>query len=153
MGSAPLRTLLVHKPESHARQRSKNFSTRFSRNRCMLSLLTERQLEVTMRARTLPFVLLFLTVPALAQQPTVAGQAANKMWANREIRPEPPRQSDLQAARVNSIQHDAQELSVLQSALQAQLQLLQKGLLHRDLAENLKKAEKLAKKLRQEVAP
>jgi hypothetical protein len=75
------------------------------------------------------------------------------MWANREIRPEPPRQSDLQAARVNSIQHDAQELSVLQSALQAQLQLLQKGLLHRDLAENLKKAEKLAKKLRQEVAP
>jgi hypothetical protein len=45
------------------------------------------------------------------------------------------------------------KLSPLQSALEDQLQLLQKGMLHKDLAENLKKTEKLAKKLRQEVTP
>ena len=47
----------------------------------------------------------------------------------------------------------ARTLSQLQSALQEQLQLLQKGMLHKDLAETLKKTEKLAKKLRQEVTP
>jgi chemotaxis protein histidine kinase CheA len=73
-----------------------------------------------------------------------------RMRSDREVRPEPPH-SDVQAASLQAIHHDAQELSEVQSALQEQLQLLQKGMLHKDLAENLKKTEKLAKKLRQEV--
>ena len=105
-----------------------------------------------MPARTLAFVLLVLCVPVLAQQPGMGGRLNGKMWSDREIRPEPP-PANRQAARVQAIHRDAQELSELESALQQQLQLLQKGMLHKDLAENLKKTEKLAKKLRQEVTP
>ena len=105
-----------------------------------------------MPARRLAFVLLVLCVSVLAQQPGMGGRLNGKMWSDREIRPEAPH-SDLQAARVQAIHRDAQELSELESALQQQLQLLQKGMLHKDLAENLKKTEKLAKKLRQEVTP
>jgi hypothetical protein len=105
-----------------------------------------------MPARRLAFVLLVLCISALAQQPGMSARLNGRMWSDREIRPEPS-QSDLRAARLQAIHHDAQELSQLQSALQEQLQLLQKGMLHKDLAENLKKTEKLAKKLRQEVTP
>jgi hypothetical protein len=101
--------------------------------------------------RMLAFVLLLVPL-SVAQQP-MPGHAGGSMWADREIRPEPLRDGDLRAARVHAIQHDAQQLSDLNAALQAQLQQLQKGMLAKDLAENLKKAEKLAKKLRQEVAP
>jgi len=107
--------------------------------------------EVNVPVRMLAFVLLLVPL-APAQQP-MAGHASGGMWADREIRPEPLRDADLRAARVQAIQHDAQQLSELNSALQSQLQQLQKGMLARDLAENLRKAEKLAKKLRQEVAP
>jgi hypothetical protein len=95
--------------------------------------------------------LFLLGVPVLAQQPGMGTRVNGRMWSDREIRPEPPH-SDIQTARLQAIHHDAQEPSQLQSALQEQLQLLQKGMLHRDLAENLK-TEKLAKKLRQEVTP
>jgi hypothetical protein len=105
-----------------------------------------------MPARTLAFVLLLLCVPVLAQQPGMGARVNGRMWSDREIRPEPPH-SDHQAARLQAIHRDAQELSELQSALQEQLQLLQKGMLHKNLAENLKKTEKLARKLRQEVTP
>ena len=73
-----------------------------------------------------------------------------RMWSDREVRPEPLHTNP--QLRIQAIHRDAQELSELQSSLQQQLQLLQKGMLHRDLAENLK-TEKLAKKLRQEVTP
>lgn len=107
-----------------------------------------------MLTRTLSFVLLLLAVPSMAQQPTMAGGRLNAgMWSDREIRPEPPRQSELDAARIRAIHRDAEELSALQATLQTQLQLLERGMLHKDLAENLKKTEKLAKKLRQEVIP
>lgn len=107
-----------------------------------------------MPARTLLFVLLLLAVPAIAQQPTMAaGRLNGGMWSDREIQPEPPRQSDLDAARIRAIHHDAEELATLQATLHTELQMLEKGMLHKDLAENLKKTEKLAKRLRQEVVP
>ena len=105
-----------------------------------------------MPARTLAFVLLLFCVSVLAQQPGMSARLNGRMWSDREIRPESPA-SNPQALRLQAIHRDAQELSQLQSALQEQLQLLQKGMLHKDLAENLKKTEKLAKKLRQEVTP
>jgi len=55
--------------------------------------------------------------------------------------------------RLQNIHEDAQHLSALSISLQSDLQQLQKGMLTRDLAENLKKIEKLSKKLRQEVVP
>ena len=74
-----------------------------------------------------------------------------RMWADREIRPEPARDSDLRAARLQSIRHDTEQLSALNLTLQAQLQQLQKGVLAKDLGDNLKKAEKMAKRLRQDL--
>jgi hypothetical protein len=100
-----------------------------------------------MHTRTLPFLLLLLALSAQGQQPMMAPQSnGDRMWAGRVIRPEPARTADLQAARVRSIHQDAQELSALEATLQAELQLLQKGMLHKDLASNLKKVEKLSKK-------
>jgi hypothetical protein len=104
-----------------------------------------------MPARTLAFVLLLLCVSVLAQQPGMGARLNGRMWSNREVRPEPVHTNP--QLRIEAIHRDAQELSQLESALQEQLQLLQKGILHKDLAENLKKTEKLAKKLRQEVTP
>jgi len=104
-----------------------------------------------MPARTLAFVLLLLCVSVLGQQPGMGGRLNGRMWSDREVRPEPVHTNP--QARLEAIHRDAQELSELQSALQEQLQLLQKGMLHKDLAENLKKTEKLAKKLRGEVTP
>jgi hypothetical protein len=117
-----------------------------------------------MPARTLPFLLLLLTLPATTQQTSTVGQFdsaiaaaqggrfVNRNSAAREIRPEPPRDFDLRAARLRSIHQDAEHLSALNAALQLELQQLQKDMLAKDLADNLKKAEKLSKKLRQEVA-
>ena len=104
-----------------------------------------------MPARTLAFVLLLLCVSVLAQQPGMGARLNGRMWSDREVRPEPVHTNP--QLRIEAIHRDAQELSQLESALEEQLQLLQKGILHKDLAENLKKTEKLAKKLRQEVTP
>jgi hypothetical protein len=94
-------------------------------------------------------LVLVLLVTAVAQQPV--SRPSNRMWADREIRPEPAREDDLRAARLRSIQHDSEELSALNLTLQAELQQLQKGMLAKDLGDNLKKTEKLAKKLRQDL--
>ena len=105
-----------------------------------------------MRIRLVAFVLVLLVVPASTQRCLiqVAGQAA---WPinEREIKPEPPRDLDPQAARIQSIHRHAEELSTLNVALQSQLQQLQRGMLPKELPENLKKIEKLSKKLRQEM--
>ena len=74
-------------------------------------------------------------------------------WSPTIVRPEPPRDLDSRALKLQAIHQDAQNLSTLSAQLQADLQQLQQGLLAKDLAQNLKKVEKLSKKLRQEVAP
>jgi len=95
-----------------------------------------------------------LTVPALTQQTgMIAPQLPGRNWTLAPaVRPEPPRESDLRAIRRQAIHEDAQHLSDLSISLQSDLQQLQQGMLTKDLAENLKKMEKLSKKLRQEVA-
>lgn len=74
-------------------------------------------------------------------------------WSPTIVRPEPPRDLDSRAFKLQAIHEDAQNLSALSAQLQSDLQQLQKGMLAKDLTQNLKKMEKLAKKLRQEVAP
>jgi len=66
---------------------------------------------------------------------------------------DPIPQLDAEAVRRRAIHDDAQELASMSAALQADLQQLQKGILAKDLSQDLKKVEKLSKKLRQEVAP
>ena len=67
----------------------------------------------------------------------------------REAAPE----LDTRAARLEAIHHDAVDLSTLSASLQSDLEQLQKGMLAKDLAQKLKKVEKLSKKLRQEMSP
>lgn len=99
------------------------------------------------------FVSLF-TIPALTQQTSMNARLPGQNWAlPPSVRPEPPRDFDLRAIRLQAIHQHAAELSALSVSLQSDLQQLQKGMLAKDLAANLKKMEKLSKKLRQEVAP
>lgn len=72
-------------------------------------------------------------------------------WSPTIVRPEPPRDMNPLGLRQQAINRDAEDLSALSSAMQSDLSRLQKGMLPRDLARNLKKMEKLAKRLRQEV--
>jgi hypothetical protein len=74
-------------------------------------------------------------------------------WSPTIVRPEPPRDLDSRAFKLQAIHQDAQDLASLSAQLQTDLQKLQKGLLPKDLAQNLKRMEKLSKKLRHEVAP
>jgi len=55
--------------------------------------------------------------------------------------------------RTQTIRNDLEQLSTLNTSLQSDIQQFQKGVLPRDFSENLKKMEKLSKKLRQEMAP
>jgi hypothetical protein len=74
-------------------------------------------------------------------------------WSPTIVRPGPPRDLNSPAFRLQAISQDAEELSTLSASLQSDLLQLRKGLLTKDLTPNLKKMEKLAKKLRQEVSP
>ena len=107
-----------------------------------------------MSATRIVLLVSLLTVPALTQQSgMIAPQLPGRNWALPPgVRPEPPRDADMKAMRLQEIHEDAEHLSALSLSLQSDLQLLQKGMLTKDLAENLKKIEKLSKKLRQEVA-
>lgn len=107
-----------------------------------------------MSAARMVLLVSLLTVPALTQQSgMIAPQIPGRNWTMAPaVRPEAPREADLRAIRLQAVHEDAECLSALSVSLQLDLQQLQKGMLTKDLAENLKKIEKLSKKLRQEVA-
>ena len=111
-------------------------------------------MEVHLSGARMVLLVSLLTVPALTQQSSLTPQLPGRNWAlPPSVRAEPPREADLRATRLQVIHEDAEHLSALSISLQSDLQQLQKGMLTKDLAENLKKIEKLSKKLRQEVAP
>ncbi len=103
----------------------------------------------------LVFVLLtFLAVPVFSLQTSVTQQTSQRIWARGQMmRPDSAPELDPQAARLEAIHRDAADLSTLSASLQSDLDHLQKGMLAKDLAQKLKKMEKLSKKLRQEMAP
>ena len=111
-------------------------------------------MEVQLSAARMVLIVSLLTVPALTQQSgMITPQLPGRNWTLApSVRPEPPREADLRAIRLQAIHEDAEHLSALSMSLQSDLQQLQKGMLTKGLAENLKKIEKLSKKLRQEVA-
>ena len=107
-----------------------------------------------MSVRLVSVLLVFLTVPMFSLQSGIEQQMQQRVWSRGQMmRPDSPPELDPQAARLEAIHHDAADLSTLSAALQSDLQQLQKGLLAKDLEQKLKKMEKLAKKLRQEMAP
>jgi hypothetical protein len=63
----------------------------------------------------------------------------------------PPAQLDVTAARLDAVRQDANELAALSSSIQSDLLKVQRGVFVKDLNDNLKKMEKLSKKLRKEM--
>lgn len=109
-------------------------------------------MEVPLSGTRLVLLVCLLSVPALTQQSTLTPQLPGRNWSlGPATRPEPLRPADLMAVRIQTIHEDAERLSALNASLQSDLLQLQKGVLPRNLSENLKKVEKLSKKLRQEV--
>jgi|SRR5215467_9281318 len=109
-------------------------------------------MEVQLSTARMVLLVSLLTVSARPQQSTITPQLPGRNWALPPgVRPEPPRESELRVLQLQAIHEDAELLSALSISLQSDLQQLQKGMLTKDLAENLKKIEKLSKKLRQEV--
>lgn len=98
-----------------------------------------------MSARFVLPLALLMCVPAVCQQgiPPM-GRPVQWQHPTPEVSPE-------QHAR--GVQQDAQQLSELSSSIQEDLQKLQKGMLTKDLHDKLKKMEKLAKRLRQDMEP
>ena len=98
-------------------------------------------------------LLFFLALPA-ASQHTRIQQRINQTVDQHQQQisqvassPDP----DVRAARLHAFYQDANELSALSASVQSDLQKLQQGLLVKDLHDNLKKMEKLSKKMRREM--
>ena len=102
-----------------------------------------------MTPRVVFLSLVLLTVPSLCQ----STMRTPGSWSPTIVRPEPPRDLDSQRFKLQAIHNDTQEFLVLSAQLQTDLLQLQKGMLSKTLAQNLKKMEKLSKKLRQETIP
>lgn len=106
-----------------------------------------------MPTRTVPLFLFLLTVSAFSQQTNMQARIAQRVDQREQrtsqvvVAPTP----NLQAARMLFLHRDASELSALSESVQSDLRQLQKGVLVKDLNENLKKLEKLSKKVRREM--
>ena len=99
-----------------------------------------------MSARFVLPLAVLMCVPAICQQgmPMPMGRPVQWQHPLPEVPP---------AARAQAIQQEAHDLSTLSSSVQADLQQLQKGMLAKDLHDKLKRMEKLAKRLRQDMEP
>ncbi len=106
-----------------------------------------------MAARHISLLLFLLSLPAPGQQTSLQTRINQRVSQREEqisqvsASPAP----DVRAARLAALHHDASELSVLSISVQSDLQKLQQGMLVKDLNENLKKLEKLSKKVRREI--
>jgi Tfp pilus assembly protein PilO len=106
----------------------------------------------------LVFLLLVLLAVSAVGQGGLPQNTQNRLNAKAERRDQLNAQSaplpeDAAAARLQVVRRDAEELSALSVSLQSDLRQLQNGLLAKDLHENLKKMEKLSKKLRRDMEP
>jgi hypothetical protein len=108
-----------------------------------------------MPARLALLPLLVLAISAFSQVPRSAQQINQRVDAKEQRlnQTETPATTDPAMARLHEIHQDAQQLFALSASVQSDLQLLGKGMLAKDLQANLKKMEKLSKKLRQEMNP
>jgi hypothetical protein len=110
-------------------------------------------MEVPVPARLATLLLFLLTVPAVCQRGSVQARINQSVAQQQQHLNQvpPPAQLDVRAARIEALQQDANELSTLSASVQSDLLKLQRGVFVKDLADNLKKMEKLSKKLRKEM--
>ncbi len=106
-----------------------------------------------MPVRHVSLLLLILSIPASSQHSSMQTRINQSVTQHEEqisqvsASPAP----DVRAARLAALQHDAHELSALSNSVQSDLLKLQQGMLVKDLDDNLKKMEKLSKKVRREI--
>jgi hypothetical protein len=105
-----------------------------------------------MPTRLCLLLLMVAAVPAFGQtniQTQIAGRVdAKEQRTSQVIVPPGP---DVRAARLQMLNRDVSELTALSESVQSDLRQLQRGVLVKDLNENLKRLEKLSKKLRREM--
>ena len=115
-----------------------------------------RYMEVRMPIRLAVLLVLF-TVSSFCQQPSpqtrVQYRIAEKSQWHDELNTGAAPIDQTAAARLQAIHRDADELSTLNAAVQADLLQFHKGLLDKDMHDHLKKLEKLSKKLRHDIEP
>jgi hypothetical protein len=107
---------------------------------------------VTKLLWSLPLLLLFASVEASGQhRPTYPHppQAADTATVEN-VQPQPTARAHLNPAQ---LQQEAQELSSLAQELNQDIGAVSRGLLPKETAAKLKRVEKLAKRLRKEIAP
>ena len=104
-----------------------------------------------MSVRVVFLSLVLFTLPLSSQQSTMSQRLPGGKWSSGVVMPEPARDMNPEAFRIQNINRDAEQLSLLSAAMQSDLQQLRKGMLSKELEQNLKKMEKLAKRLRDEV--
>jgi hypothetical protein len=94
---------------------------------------------------------LLIPKPVIPQHSKPAGIAAGDTLANQQI--EPPMKAGPRQINIDQVNSETQELRRLADALPAQMDQVTKGQLPKDLGDNLKKIEKLAKHLHGEIIP
>ena len=107
-----------------------------------------------MPARRVCLLLFLLSAPAFSQHSSTIQARIDAKVAQHEQQISQAATSpapDVRAERLAAFQHDVSELSTLSSSVQSDLQKLQHGMLVKDLDQNLKKLEKLSKKVRHEI--
>jgi hypothetical protein len=87
---------------------------------------------------------LLISVPAVCQQ-------AMPMPMGRPVQWQHPMPEVSSEQRARAVKQEVQDLSELSSSVHEDLEKVQKGVLPKDLHEKLKKLEKLAKRLRQDM--
>jgi hypothetical protein len=95
--------------------------------------------------------LLLQPIPILPQHAKPPGILTGDTMANQPL--EPPLETRNHQINIDQVNAETQELRRLADGLPPQIDQVAKGQLPKDLAENLKKIEKLAKHIRGEVTP
>jgi hypothetical protein len=90
-------------------------------------------------------------VAANSQHSKPAGIPAGDTLANQQI--EPPMKPGPRQINIDQVNSEIEELRRLANGLPTQIDQVTKGQLPKDLSENLKRIEKLAKQLRSQIVP
>jgi hypothetical protein len=104
----------------------------------------------------LPLVILLAlfpvsTTPQSGNRAKPAGIPAGDTLANQQV--EPPAKAAPRQINIDQVNSETQELRRLADGLPAQMDQVTKGQLPKDLGDNLKRIEKLAKHLHGEIIP
>jgi hypothetical protein len=91
------------------------------------------------------------TTPQMGGHAKPSGIPAGDTLANQQI--EPPMKAGPRQINIDQVNSETQELRRLADGLPAQMDQVTKGQLPKDLGDNLKRIEKLAKHLHGEIIP